>query len=104
MLLHTDYFEEAQRGHLEWSIPNPRPEIVFPAVRGAVAADRSDLRFASGILVLVAAALDRAVFAAPRVADGAAVVAREAQWERERPEGTGRRDWMRAVGSGLHEV
>lgn len=76
------------RGHIEWQMDNPRPEVAFPAAYVAAAADQSDPRFASAVLVAVAQALDYAAAAAAVVAQRAADAADEIKWARSCPPGT----------------
>lgn len=95
LLIH-EVVDASTRGHVEWDITNPRPELIFPAAFSAAAADQGDPRFASAVLATVAKALEYARIATPHAQTRAAEAAEEAQWERERPEGTSRLRWMRA--------
>lgn len=83
------------RGHVEWDMTNPRPEIFFPAAYSVATADRSDPRFASAVLATVARALDYA-----RISTGCAerqgrLAAEEVRWESERPDDVSQRKWLR---------
>ncbi|MFD7861505.1 hypothetical protein [Streptomyces sp. NPDC059783] len=94
-LLVTGVPEAEPRGHVEWAMPNPRPEIVFPAVTVAADDDLASPEFASAVLSAVAGALDCARTATAAAARTAETAAREAAWERERPHDVPRGRWLR---------
>ncbi|MFF4531676.1 hypothetical protein ACFY1P_20690 [Streptomyces sp. NPDC001407] len=83
------------RGHVEWPVLNPRPEMIFPSAYAVATADRSDPRFASAVLVTVGMALDNALLATHHATRHAAEVAEVVQWGRECPEGTRLSKWLR---------
>ncbi|MBD0734118.1 hypothetical protein [Streptomyces sp. CBMA29] len=82
-------------GHVEWVMTNPRPDLLFPAVFNAAAADPEDPRFRSAVLATVGMALRCVTIATAHARQCAADAAEEVQWERERPEGTPPRAWRR---------
>ncbi|MFJ5635055.1 hypothetical protein ACIQF5_20760 [Streptomyces goshikiensis] len=94
-LLDTNLMGVSSRGHVEWDITNPRPEVIFPAAFTAAAADRDDPRFTSAVLATVAKALDYALLATRTVADRAREAEQDAQWRRECPEGIRPTAWLR---------
>ncbi|MFE3629517.1 hypothetical protein [Streptomyces goshikiensis] len=96
-LLVGEVVQGKVRGHVEWEVFNPRPEIIFPAAFSAAAASLDDPRLASAVLATVALALDYARIATGRAGRQAAEAAEEAQWERERPEGMRRSKWLREM-------
>ncbi|MFD5819371.1 hypothetical protein [Streptomyces sp. NPDC127038] len=58
VLLVPGVADALSRGHVEWDMANPRPEVVFPAAYAVATADSSDPRFASAVLATVGRALD----------------------------------------------
>ncbi|QKZ20301.1 hypothetical protein [Streptomyces chartreusis] len=94
-LLVQEIFHTTPRGHVEWDMTNPRPELVFPAAYTVATADRSDPRFASAVLVTVAMALDYARLATEQASRQALLAADEVRWESERPPGVSQRKWLR---------
>ncbi|MGK4581764.1 hypothetical protein [Kitasatospora sp. HPMI-4] len=60
VLLATEVMGLPVRGHVEWEMTNPRPEVIFPAAYVVAAADKQDPRFASAVLAGVGLALDYA--------------------------------------------
>ncbi|MFD7663537.1 hypothetical protein [Streptomyces sp. NPDC059788] len=82
------------RGHVEWGMRNPRPDIRFPTAYSAAAAALDDSRLASAVLATVALALDYMRIATEHAGPHAADAAEEAQWERDRPKGIPRSRWQ----------
>jgi hypothetical protein len=94
-LLVTDVRDATTRGHVEWDMTNPRPDMLFPAAFSAAAADPADPRYASAVLATIGKALDCARIATAHAGRRAAEAAEEQRWERERPAGTTRVAWLR---------
>ncbi|MFB8236299.1 hypothetical protein ACFC58_07065 [Kitasatospora purpeofusca] len=63
VLLATETMGVPVRGHVEWEVTNPRPELGFPVAYVVAAADLRDPRFSSAVLAAVGLALDYAVIA-----------------------------------------